>query len=145
MKTSSYLYSLALAGFCFLLTSCFIPFPRILNTPVPPISGAVVDHKNGKPIENATVQFRGLKHTRTNTDELGRFTTRESKKIRFTMADINYVNQDLTLDIELDGYEASSLDLQRYGRVGVGWHYSIVSPTIKLTKKRAEQDVALDG
>ena len=128
---------------CCSTTSCFIPFPRILNTPVPAITGTVIENKSGKPIKNATVQFKGLRRTATSTDSLGRFTTRETKNIQFTMMDTFYVLQNLTLLAESPNHDAASIEVTRYGKTEE-WSYSETSPALRLKKQQTEQVEAPD-
>jgi|AOAMet2_C27A4_35_1029305.scaffolds.fasta_scaffold07018_1 hypothetical protein len=125
------------------MTSCFIPFPRILTTPVPAITGTVIENKSGRPIKNATVQFKGLRRTSTSTDSKGRFTTRETKNTQFTMIDTFYVSQNLTLMAESPDHDGSTIEVTRYGKLSM-WSYSETSPTLRLKKQQAEQVVAPD-
>ena len=103
-----------------------------------------IENKSGKPIKNATVQFKGLRHTSTSTDSLGRFTTRETKNTQFTMIDTFYVSQNLTLMADSPNYDGSSIEVTRYGKMSM-WSYSETSPTLRLKKQQAEQVVAPDS
>ena len=97
------------------LTSCFLPFPRVLRTPIPSLTGKVVDHDTNKPIYNAKVQFTGLKKTQSKTDKNGCFTTQKTKNFQFTIADERYAQQKLTLVVEAPFYNKSILHLERSG------------------------------
>ena len=92
-----------------LCASCTVTAPHIAKIPVPPLKGIVIDSVSQLPIKDASVKFRGLSKTETQTDNKGHFETKYTDNKKFTMLTHFYVTQDLHLEVQSPGYIFHSL------------------------------------